>query len=90
MVTYNMMQRNRWQLVSDDHVWMYPADTSLSTVELDGEIYKGTPYETCIFYANGDSEVLERYKNRVDATRGHIKYEEQYNLKRISKSEFKI
>lgn len=90
MVTYNMMRRNRWQLVSDDHVWMYPADISLSTVELDGEIYKTTPYETCIFYGNGDSEVLKRYATKEDAARGHIEYERQYKLKRISKSEFKV
>jgi len=84
------MRRNRWQLVSDDHVWMYPADISLSTVELDGEIYKQTPYETCIFYANGDSEVLKRYRTKEDAARGHIEYERQHNLKRISKDEFKV
>jgi len=85
-----MMQKKRWQLVSDDHVWMYPADVSLSTVELDSTVYKNTPYESCIFYINGDSEVLKRYATKEDAARGHIEYERQYNLKRISKSEFKI
>jgi hypothetical protein len=85
-----MMRKNRWQLVSDDHVWMYPADVSLSTVELDSRIYGKTPYETCIFYANGDSEVLERYETKEDAARGHIEYERKYELKRISKNEFKV
>ncbi len=89
-MTYNMMRKNRWQVVSDDHVWMYPADVSLSTVELDSQAYRDTPYETCIFYANGDSEVLERYTTQADALLGHIKYEQQYKLKRISKSEFNI
>ncbi len=89
MVTLNMMKRNRWQLVSDDHVWFYPPDISLSTVELISN-YHVDSYETCIFYANGDSEVLKRYQTKEDATRGHIEYERRYNLKRISKSEFKV
>ncbi len=89
-MTFNMMRKNRWQICSDDHVWMYPPDISLSTVELDSAIYFKTPYETCIFYANVESEVLKRYQTKEDATRGHIEYERRYNLKRISKSEFKV
>lgn len=89
-MTFNMMRKNRWQLVSDDHVWMYPADISLSTVELDSRVYKDTPYETCVFYANGESEVLKRYATKEDAIVGHLEYEREYNLKRISKSEFKV
>ncbi len=89
-MTYNMMRKNRWQLVSDDHVWFYPPDISLSTVELDSSIYFKTPYETCVFYANGDSEVLKRYQTKEDAARGHIEYERQFKLKRISKSEFNV
>ena len=91
------MRQKRWQIVSDDHVWMYPADITLSTVELpkvkfdDGiDLYGDTPYESCVFFANGDSEVLKRYKTQAEAICGHIEYERKYNLKRISKSEFKI
>ena len=84
------MRKNRWQLVSDDHVWMYPADVSLSTVELDSMVYKDTPYESCIFFANGESEVLARYATQADALLGHIELEKKYKLKRISKSEFKV
>ena len=90
LVTYNMMRRNRWQIVSDDHVWFYPADISLSTVELDSQVYKDTPYESCIFYANGDSELLRRYKTQAEAISGHVELEQKYNLKRISRNEFKI
>ena len=89
-MTFNMMKKNRWQIVSDDHVWFYPADVSLSTVELDGGVYAETPYETCVFFANGESEVVERYASLKAAILGHIKYEEQYKLKRIMKSEFKL
>ena len=85
-----MMKRNRWQICSDDHVWFYPPDVSLSTVELDRRIYEDTPYESCIFFANGNSEVLQRYATQEEAVRGHIEYERQYNLKRISKHDFKV
>lgn len=90
MVTYNSMRAKRWQIVSDDHVWMYPADVSLSTVELNREVYQNNPYESCIFYANGDSEVLKRYATQEEALHGHIEYEQKYGLKRISKDEFRI
>lgn len=90
MSKYKSWQVKRWQIVSDDHVWFYPPDVSLSTVELNSSVYKHNPYETCIFYANGESEVLERYETKEDALRGHIEYEQKYNLKRISKSEFKV
>ena len=89
-MTLNSMRKRRWQIVSDDHVWMYPPDVSLSTVELDSRIYEDTPYESCIFFQNGDSEVLKRYKTQEEALRGHIELEEKYKLKRISRSEFKI
>jgi hypothetical protein len=90
MVISNIMYKKRWQICSDDHVWMYPADVSLSTVELDGEIYKDTPYESCIFFAHGDSEVLKRYKTKEEALCGHIELENKYKLKRISRHEFTI
>ena len=89
-MTLKSMRNNRWQIVSDDHVWFYPADVSLSTVELDSRVYNDTPYETCVFYANGDSQVLERYKTQAEAISGHIEYEQKFKLKRISKSEFKV
>jgi hypothetical protein len=83
------MRQKRWQLVSDDHVWFYPPDISLSTVELISN-YHVDSYETCVFYANGASEVLKRYATQEEAVLGHIEYERKFNLKRISKSEFKV
>ena len=84
-MTLNMMRRNRWQLVSDDHVWMFPPDLSLSTVELDSRIYKDTPYESCVFFANGDSDVVARYATQEDAIAGHEELEKKYGLKRCTK-----
>ena len=87
-----MIKRNRWQIVSDDSVWMFPPDTQLSTVELpkvtfdDGmDLYDGTPYESCIFYANGESDVVCRYATQEEAIAGHEKLEKKYGLKRCSK-----
>jgi hypothetical protein len=84
------MRKKRWQIVSDDHVWMYPADISLSTVELNSHIYGDTPYESCIFYANGDSEVLARYKTKKEAIAGHVKISKKYKLKRIKLDDFNV
>ena len=83
------MKRNRWQLVSDDHVWFYPPDISLSTVEIMS-FNAHDRYESCLFYANGDNEVVAAYPTKEEAIKGHIELESKYKLKRISRSEFKI
>jgi len=87
-----MINRNRWRIASDDAVWMFPPDVSLSTVELprvtfeDGtELYGDRPYESCIFFANGDSDVLARYATQEEAIAGHVELEKKYGLKRCSK-----
>lgn len=87
-----MIKRNRWQIVSDDSVWMFPADTKLSTVELpkvmfeDGtDLYGDRLYESCIFFANGDSDVIARYATQEEAIAGHVELEKKYGLKRCSK-----
>lgn len=87
-----MINHKRWQIVSDDSVWMFPADTKLSTVELpritfeDGEeLYGDRPYESCIFFANGESDVLCRYATQEEAIAGHEELEKKYGLKRCSK-----
>lgn len=85
-----MKRQKRWQICSDDHVWMYPPDVSLSTVELDLFVYPDEPYESCIFYANGDSNVVKRYKTQEEALLGHIELENKYKLKRISVHDFNI
>ena len=86
------MQKDSWQIISDDSVWMFPADTQLSTVELpkmpfgDGfDLYGNTPYESCIFFANGESDVLKRYDTKEEALAGHVELEKKYGLKRCSK-----
>ena len=87
-----MINRNRWQIVSDDSVWMFPADVQLSTVELPRitfgdpeELYGDRLYESCIFFANGESDVLCRYATQEEALAGHVELEKKYGLKRCSK-----
>ena len=87
-----MININRWRIVSDDKVWMYPADITLSTVELpkvmfeDGtDLYGDRPYESCLFFINGDSDVVARYATQGEAIAGHIELEKKYGLKRCLK-----
>lgn len=75
----------RWQIVSDDSVWMYPADVTVSTVELPWDHYKDTPYESCLFFINGDSDVVCRYATKEEAIAGHVELEKKYGLKRCIK-----
>lgn len=89
------------QILSDDSVWMFPADVTLSTVELTfhhvtgsehaeltkllNDLYKDRPYESCLFFANGNSDVVARYLTQEEAIAGHIELEKKYGLKRCSK-----
>ena len=86
------MIKDCWQIISDDSVWMYPPDVQLSTVKLptvtfnDGmDLYGDTPYESCLFFANGDSDVIARYETQEEALAGHVELEKKYGLKRCSK-----
>jgi len=79
------MRAKRWQIVSDDQVWFYPPDVSLSTVELNSTIYPERPYESCLFFANGESDVVNRYQTQEEALAGHVELEKKYGLKRCTK-----
>jgi hypothetical protein len=46
---------------------------TLSTVLLPISINE-MKYETCVFYADKESEVLKRYATRIEAHVGHIKH----------------
>lgn len=78
----------RWQIVSDDSVWMFTADVTLSTVELIKPfkgLYEEDAYESCLFFKNGESDVVARYTTQEEAIAGHIELEKKYGLKRCSK-----
>ena len=77
-----------WQLVSDDSVWMFPADVQLSTVQLDPERLLGLDdyqYESCLFFIDGTSHVVARYETQEEAIIGHTEIEKQYGLKKCAK-----
>lgn len=80
-----MSKRDIWQLISDDSVWMFPAEVALSTVELPRKWYPVDPYESCLFFSGGDSEVIARYATKADAVEGHAELEKKYGLKRCLK-----
>ena len=41
----------------------------ISTIKLDMWVF--APYETCVFYPNGDSEVVAMYGTEDEARAGH-------------------
>lgn len=77
-----LWSRDRWQMVSDDCVWMFPAELRLSTVEMAPGWRDdfGYQYESCLF-RHHNSEVLERYSTLEEAIKGHRKLAEKYKLK---------
>lgn len=72
--------KKKWQIVSNDQVWFYPPDIQLSTCEVIS--FFGKPYESCLFYSNGDSEVIREYETKEEATAGHVELEKKFKLKR--------
>ena len=81
----------RWQLISNDSIWMFPPDIQLSTVELpkfimeDGTDLYGASYESCIFFSDGNSDVVARYSTQEEAIAGHKELEKKYKLKPSNK-----
>jgi type IV secretory pathway component VirB8 len=46
-------------------------DTEISTVKLNSAAFDSDQYETCMFYDNGDSNVVARYKTLAEAVKNH-------------------
>jgi len=59
-------------------------ETEISTVKLNSAAFGTDQYETCIFYANGDSNVVARYVTVVEAIKNHkfLVQHEQAHLRR--------
>ena len=75
----------RWQLISDDAVWMFPYQVRVSTVSLSHipiPAWLGDNFESCVFWANGEFEIAGRYESREQAYQGHRALEDQYGLTR--------
>ena len=46
-------------------------DTEISTVKLNSAAFGSDQYETCMFYDNGDSNVVARYRTLAEAVKNH-------------------
>ena len=79
--------KTNFQMINDNAGIFMPASISLSTVELPREIHRITEYryESCLFYANGDSEVISTYNSLAESVEGHLKLSRKYGLTRRAK-----
>lgn len=60
---------DKFQLVTD-----FVDGTAISTILLYTPFRSFADYETCIFYPNGDSRVVELYESEGKARAGHAKW----------------
>lgn len=60
---------DRWQIKTTDT----RTGDELCTTELPRLAALGYRYESCLFRATGDSEVMARYQTREDAEAGHAR-----------------
>ncbi len=73
-----------FRLISDNGGWLGGATVRLITSEFPrpaGITGLNMPnYETCVFYADGENDVLSRYTTRAAAMSGHGIYTRQFHL----------
>ena len=51
----------------------------VSTIELSPLFAGGSRFETCLFFPNGDSEVVDTYTTKESAKEGHKKQVERHS-----------
>ena len=49
-------------------------ETEISTVKAFDRGVRRVAYETCLFYGQGGSDVVQCYDTEIDALRGHIRW----------------
>lgn len=62
---------DRFHIVTD-----FDDGTSISTILLYNPYRPVDLYETCIFYSNGDSDVVQTYETEARARKGHAMWVE--------------
>lgn len=67
----------RFQMLSDNGTFFKEATITLSTVWLP----LSEMYESCVFFSNGTSDVLERYASQLSAARGHVRLAKELGVK---------
>lgn len=70
----------RFQMLSDNGSMFNPATITLSTVQLPS-LSGLVQYESCVFFSDGNSEVVQKYANQVDAAIGHKRISAELGLK---------
>ena len=76
---------SRWQIISDNAKLLHKATTQLSTVKLPGILSIGIDsreylFESCLFFKDGESDVLARYQTQAEANAGHHRLCREHNL----------
>lgn len=76
---------SRWQIVSDNSELFREATTCLSTIELPGILGMGIDsrdylFESCLFFKDGESDVLARYQTQAEANEGHHRLCREHKL----------
>lgn len=82
----------RWQLLSDNGDMNDQPSAQLSTVAMPFSSARllheiGYAYESCIFYADGNSDVVARYNRKEDAVAGHNQLCRHHGLTRHLQSD---
>ncbi len=71
--------------------WMFGGHlktlVQLSTIELP-KISGATEFETCVFFEDGSSEVLQRYWTQGDAILGHFRLSKSYVCNTFTKIKY--
>lgn len=85
MEDFEMLSR-KYQEWSEDRsklhlIYTWADGTELSTIELPSVLYSSRDkvWESCIFYANGYSEVVRRWTSEDAARQGHEKLIMEYS-----------
>jgi len=67
-----------WQMITNNGSLMREPTAELRTTEMPRLRHLGLPdmdlgyrYESCMFFSNGNSEVMDRYQDQGDALLGH-------------------
>ena len=78
-----------WQMISDNGSLLRAPTAELRTTEMPNLRRLGIPdvefgyrFESCMFFGNGNSEVLDRYQSQIEAFEGHRRLCAQHGLTR--------
>ena len=73
--------------INDNSRWFRSATARLSTIEMPDAVKSAFNYsfESCLFHANGNSDVIARYDTAFEALEGHVEFSRKYGLNTVVK-----